>query len=364
MDENNRHIKKDSPLLKHLRQVLNETDKEPLSRLEKDRIWERIEAEVEVKPYQSKNGWLKIVASILVVSGITALLYVAVLKPKQQVGFREMAALIATPEDQKETSLKLGNSKVLAMSGSSEIIVGDSFLNVKTGDAAQYDQSINDLASLNTLTVPYGRTSQITLGDGTKVWLNSGSSLVFPQQFTAKSREVYVYGEAYFDVTHKKDQPFYVHTSTMKVRVLGTTFNIKSYQDENASQTVLVDGSVQVLGYDKGKEVGKTYTLKPGQMANYSHSSSQVNISKVNTALYSSWKDGYILAKNTSLSEILRKVSRFYDTPLLINVNVLKEETFSGRLDMEMDINSILNVLSKSSTNKIINTERGIMMQK
>lgn len=353
----------ENPLMRHLKQILKDTDKEPLSMSEKGSIWQKIEWETK-KPNQRSGWWLKIAASIILISGIIALIYTSGLTPEQNDSFREMAVLTNSPQVQKETSLKIGNSKVLEMSGSSEIIIGDDFLNVKTGAATQYEQSINNDVALNTLTVPYGRTSQITLEDGTKVWLNSGSSLVFPHRFAGKNREVYVYGEAYFDVMHNKDKPFYVHTSTMKVRVLGTSFNIKSYEDDKASQTVLVEGSVEITGYDKRKEEGKIYKLKPGQMADFSHSSSNITISKVNTALYSSWKEGYILAKNTSLAEILVRISRFYDTPLLLDSKQLDNETFSGRLDMKMDLISVLNVLSMSSTSKIINTERGIMIQK
>lgn len=182
-------------------------------------------------------------------------------------------------------------------------------------------------AQIQKISVPNGARTNIQLPDGSDVWLNSGSTLSFPDDFD-KSRPVTLIGEAYFDVKKNK-KPFVVTTLYGEVEVRGTSFNVKAFEKENL-QTTLVKGAVLVR--EKGSE--KEVTLKPGQHATWiNHEFTVVN---VNTELYTSWKDGKIIFDKEYLPQVAKRLERWYNVKIVLdNDPRLSEIWYSGTLEME-----------------------------
>ncbi len=197
----------------------------------------------------------------------------------------------------------------------------------------------------NTIEIPRGGEYQLTLSDGTKVWLNSGTSIKYPVAFAANSREVYLEeGEAFFEVTENKESPFIVHTSKMTVNVLGTSFNIRAYSDENQLATTLVTGKVII----NQPETGKEYTLIPCEQVIFSEQG--VNIKSVDVDKFIAWKNGRILFEENTLEEIFNDLSRWYNIDIDYANSEVKDLRFSidvKRYDKFSEILEILELTKK-----------------
>jgi len=204
----------------------------------------------------------------------------------------------------------------------------------------------------NYLTIPRGGQFYLVLSDGTKVWLNSESQLKYPVNFLdGETRQVeLVYGEAYFDVspsTAHDGSKFKVHNKEQDVKVLGTEFNIKAYQDESIIYTTLVEGKVEVnTSNDRIK------TLLPNEQLNFNSFNNNISISS-GVDLYSiiAWKDGVFSFRSKPLKEIMKVISRWYDTEVIFNDVALENVTFNGSLDKKLNIEEILSIIG--STNNI-----------
>ena len=189
----------------------------------------------------------------------------------------------------------------------------------------------------NTINVPYGGTYTVELCDGTKVYLNSGTTLEFPSRFDGKVRSVILKGEAYFDVARNVSKPFVVEVDEMKVKVLGTSFNVKSYVDEPGVYTTLVEGSVAILRDGQPEK-----KLKPGEQAYYNKGVGTLSIAEVDVNEFTSWKDGLFYFKDIALEEILRIVSRWYDLEVFYMNQGAKSVIYSGKLPMYSSVEDVL----------------------
>ena len=192
------------------------------------------------------------------------------------------------------------------------------------------------------LIVPYGKRSTLTLSDGSKVWLNSGSVLEFPSQFSGKQREInLVSGEMYIEVTPERKKVFFVHTADFKVRVYGTAFNVSSYEDASQS-VVLVEGSVGLQPSD-GKD--ETY-LYPGERAAYTGEGT-FETQKVDVRKYVCWKEGYLLFDDTPMRDVLKQIERYYNLSFDIGKEVsFKDETCSGKIILSENLDNVLTAIS------------------
>ena len=189
----------------------------------------------------------------------------------------------------------------------------------------------------NTINVPYGGTYTVELCDGTKVYLNSGTTLEFPSRFDGKVRRVILKGEAYFDVARNVSKPFVVEVDEMKVKVLGTSFNVKSYVDEPGVYTTLVEGSVAILRDGQPEK-----KIKPGEQAYYNKGVGTLSIAEVDVNEFTSWKDGLFYFKDIALEEILRIVSRWYDLEVFYMNQGAKSVIYSGKLPMYSSVEDVL----------------------
>ncbi|QIL41217.1 FecR family protein [Pedobacter sp. HDW13] len=200
----------------------------------------------------------------------------------------------------------------------------------------------------NTIETPKGGQYQINLPDGTKVWLNAASSLKYPTSFASTGREVQLKGEAYFEVAKKTTQgqrvPFTVKTETQVVEVLGTHFNINSYNNEENTKTTLVEGSVRVTPVTgSGNLAVLAKVLKPGEQSLLKGSS--VKITAVETEEALAWKEGLFMFDNENLESIMHKVARWYDVEVVFKDKVLLTKDYSGTVSRFGNVSQVLKKL-------------------
>lgn len=186
----------------------------------------------------------------------------------------------------------------------------------------------------NTLKIPYGKRFEVQLSDGTVVHLNAGTALRYPVQFVKnKNREVYLTGEAYFDVSKDKAHPFTVNTQEMNVEVLGTKFNVDSYSNNSSTDVVLVEGKVSL--YKRQKINQNQIYLTPGLKGSTQKGQSEIKTEQVNTDYYTDWVKGSLVFKNASFDDIIKKLERRYNVTFINKNKTLGREIFNARFDNE-----------------------------
>jgi ferric-dicitrate binding protein FerR (iron transport regulator) len=207
---------------------------------------------------------------------------------------------------------------------------------------------VENEVAVNQIIIPYGKRSEITLADGTHIWLNSGSQLSYPSRFKTNSRDVYLTGEAFFDVTADANKPFYVMTRDFKIKVLGTKFNVSSYSEDRTIQTVLLKGKVSA---GKNKLFAETIDLYPGERLVYDKAGNNLAKEKVDVQLYTSWINGYLIFDNEPTTEVFKKLERYYNQRIIASGG-LGGNTFSGKLDLKDNIKDVLDNISFASSVK------------
>lgn len=185
------------------------------------------------------------------------------------------------------------------------------------------------------LIVPAGKHSFLTLADNSKVWINSASEVDFPLVYADASRDIHVKGEIFIDVTKNPERPFTVHTQQMDVLVHGTQFNVSAYSQEKETSVVLVRGKVQAIGCNK-----QSMMMQPNQRVVFSEGN--IKRENVDVSKYVSWKNGYLACNEEYASDVLRKVSLYYNIKCApYNTNLLRRK-ITGKLYLSSDVNDIL----------------------
>jgi transmembrane sensor len=200
----------------------------------------------------------------------------------------------------------------------------------------------------NELKTPRGGGYNLQLADGTGVWLNAGSSIRFPVSFTEDTRQVYLEGEAYFEVSHD-GSPFIVSTEDMDVRVLGTSFNISAYADEPLYKTTLVEGKVSVELLGQEGSPSNSLILSPDHQAIFNRSESQLSDVEVNATQYTSWMQGKLEFHNESLDLVMKRLARWYDFEYEFENPQAKDFHFSARLNNGENISTIIEMLEMTT---------------
>ncbi len=199
----------------------------------------------------------------------------------------------------------------------------------------------------NTLRVSYGQEYDILLADGTRVWLNSGSELKYPVQFVGDKRQVYLKGEAYFDVTPDKEKAFIVDSYGQQVKVYGTEFCVNAY-NQNEIKTVLVEGSVGIKANAKSIEA----KLQPGELGFANLRTGQTEVTKVNVRPYIAWKDGDFVFENQSLEDIMTRLERWYNVKIFFMNEECKAYRFTGDMKRYSDVKDLLYFMQETSNAK------------
>ncbi len=176
--------------------------------------------------------------------------------------------------------------------------------------------------------VMYGQIGHLFLFDGTEVWLNSGTKFKYPNKFNQNERNVFMEGEAYFKVAPNKHLPFIVNTGKLEVKVLGTSFNLSAYPSETTQSVYLDEGKVQINDI-AGDKIGE---ISPGEMAVKTDGNPSIQVKNADSYFYTSWKNGKITFSSEKLSEIAKKMERWYNVEIRFEQELLKDFSFSGTI--------------------------------
>lgn len=202
-----------------------------------------------------------------------------------------------------------------------------------------FSGSEKDSSGMQTVIVPAGQRAELLLADGTKVWLNSRSTLKFPEHFNKNIRSVELDGEGYFDVERNEEVPFIVHTSKYDVKVLGTEFNVKSYSDRDYFSTSLLEGSVEVSNLNKSQSV----ILKPNKQV--MSVSDQLVIEDIHDKDYFLWKEGLLCLDDESIGDLIEKLELYYDIDIVVKKQSLMKYRYSGKFRIRDGVEQVLKVL-------------------
>ncbi|WMI64125.1 DUF4974 domain-containing protein [Aestuariibaculum sp. YM273] len=254
-------------------------------------------------------------------------------------------------------TIEVGGDKAVLTTSDGTSVLLEKGKNYKTEDATSngeelvYKESTSGEIAYNTLSIPRGGQYILKLADGTKVWLNSDTKLKYPVSFAnSEVRQVEIlYGEAYFDVspsTNHNGSKFKVVSKGQEVVVLGTEFNIKAYKDEPYVYTTLVEGKVNVIVNESSMKMN----LKPKEQAVLNLSSNEVFITEVETYYETAWTKGLFAFKGKPLSEIMKVLSRWYDTDIYFDNEEIKEAQFNGILGKNQNLEEILSLIKKTKS--------------
>jgi transmembrane sensor len=238
--------------------------------------------------------------------------------------------------DGAEIQLDSAGNGALAQQGSTRVVKsGSGLLAYESHHGGEARPAGN---GYNTLRTPRGGQFQVTLPDGSKVWLNAASSLRFPTTFTGPSREVELSGEAYFEVAQNAAQPFRVHLNGIEVQVLGTRFNIMAYEEEALLTTTLLQGAVKV---SSGRQVQQ---LAPGQGASLHRNNGELTVAEnANTEQAVAWKNGWMQLEGDDIRSVMRDIARWYDVEVIYTADVPAH--FRGVIPRNVNVTEVLKKL-------------------
>ena len=334
----------DSDLQSFMLDVWNEyKPKEKPANVNWDEMYSRVMQPpiVSIEPKVKRMSWVRFSAAavILIVLAAGTYLYFIPHSSKTVVTIDSKQNDIAPPSGNKAVLTLADGTKIeIDSSGNGTLAVqGNVKVIKKSNGEISYTGSYTGEPSYNTLTVPRGsQPLSLTLSDGSKVWINVGSSLSYPTAFAGVERKVKITGEAYFEVAYKTVMPFIVQHDDIEIRVLGTHFNVNTYEDETDERITLLEGSVRI------KRNSLTQVLKPGQQARISNK--KINdikiVNDVNLDEVMAWKDGkFGFGENTDISTIMRQISRWYNVEIEYQGDI--DQRFWGSISKYVNVSEI-----------------------
>jgi len=247
-----------------------------------------------------------------------------------------------------------GNNAILTLASGETIVLnsakngrvaiqGNAVVNkTKEGQLVYVPGGVPDAIAYNTITTPRGGEYELTLSDGSRVWLNAASSIRYPTVFTGDKRAVEITGEVYLEVAKMKNRPFIVSSKDQQVEVLGTHFNINAYSDEPLTKTTLLEGRVKV----SVPQVRHSVLLSPNQQA--LSSGQELKVATANVEEVVAWKNGYFRFNNDDIHSVMRKLSRWYDFEFVFDGS-LPNEGYNGTISRYKNINQVLAMLEYSN---------------
>lgn len=317
-----------------------------LSSQDKERLWSRIEAE------RKKNSSIRLIRSVLKYAAVVILVLASSLYflwekavVEAPVDYESILSQMVIAEDSiQNVLLVFSDAEKIEMTDQNVELAYDAEGNISINSSGKGNiaSPVHNTTGNNQLYVPYGRTMQVSLSDGTKVWVNSGSRLIYPVSFSGHKREIYLEGEIYLEVARNEDMPFVVKTNRMEVEVLGTAFNISAYRNDEIQSVVLANGSVAIK--DK---ISETPTIiKPNQRYTLAKSTNEINLDTVDVFYYICWKYNLIMSESESLSAILKKLERYYNVRMDYNAEEIDPIQVKGKLDLKNTVEETLNVIA------------------
>ena len=322
------------------------------SEAEKEQTKNRITASIRRYKWKRQLIRFSAAAAVIAIMALTGIMYYQVINISEIANYAQ--ALSEIKPDQTTRLILQDGEEIKIEKEKSEINYTQDGKSINIGSDQEVVQEVLQEVSIqkpifNTVIVPYGKTSLITLCDGTKVWLNSGSKLIYPPVFIGKKREVYIEGEAIFEVTHSKTKPFHVKTRDYDIKVLGTIFNVNAYADEKKSSTVLKQGKVEI-SYKRNSVLAKEkVVILPGQRIVYDQDKNTITQQTVNTDEFMSWQYGYLAFRSEKMDNILKKLTRYYNIEIILEDVQLQNQTFSGNLDLKNSPEEVLEMIAQTT---------------
>lgn len=305
-------------------------------------LWERIEASTATaKPAKRPLRWVRYAAGIVAAVSITAYLWIS-FRPQEETLICSGTPLV---------ELILADGQKVTVDRSSDKVhlgaQGRALVNDTTTSTLYYESGTSRPAAepvYNTLIVPRAGQYSMVLPDGSRVWLNSNSSLRFPDRFADDSREVYLEGEAYFDVVKDAKKPFRVYIDTYAVTVLGTSFNVTAYPADRYLTTSLVEGSVRI-DYNDTRT-----TLTPGRQCMLDRHTDTIHIFDADTERLTAWVDGKFYFVGYTVAQIVSKMALWYDFEMVYDDAAIAGMRFSGTINKNRPLNELLHFMEQTET--------------
>ena len=344
------------------------------SQIEQENLYKSILSKIDQGTGHSavkltRRRWLSYVAVVLLTSTILGLIY--------QVYFRHNPTQnptlsgVGTGANQEDI-LPGGNKATLTLEDGTSLTLSEDYseIIIREGEIRYDDGSTllsGDLSDTNvsyaTLTVPRGGQYQVLLPDGSKVWLNSASTLKYPIQFQKHERIVELEGEAYFEIAHQEEAsgqriPFLVESSGQTVEVLGTKFNITAYADEQEVRTTLLSGQIRVTRFD----TQQSNLLKPGQQSIIG-SAPGIEVNTANTEGATAWKSGIFYFEETAFEDMMRPIARWYDIEVQYE-GVPPTDVFTGKMSRNVNLSALVNFFKDSGIDLHIEGKKLIVNRK
>lgn len=309
-------------------------------------LWDRIEADTLSKKRKLPRmlQWT-VAAGLMLAIGVSGVMYFKsgeTVAPS--VNYQSIAKADNTGSDvklifsdQSEEILKESDVEIKYNS------LGDITVNADRKLTQKTDQEKAEKEMLNQLVVPFGKRTNLTLSDGTNLYLNSGSRAIFPVVFNKKNREIFIEGEAYLEVAHDAAKPFVVVTEKMRIEVLGTKFNVAAYPEDQSASVVLVEGGVQAIVNSR------KMVMKPNQRLLFEKSTQSTSLETTDILPYVSWKDGWMYCSKESLESIAIKLSRYYNVRIQFTDDDSKKMSLTGKLDLKNECGEIFQAISSTA---------------
>jgi len=310
-----------------------------------NRVYDRIHLKINKDKPVKRLLWLRIAvaAAILILLSIGSWFIFHSGKTVQQFAGKSRSYDVLPGGNRAILTLANGKQVVLTGAHQGKLATEGNTNISKTADGeiayATNKVLVSEQVAYNTITIPSGGQYKLILSDGTRVILNALSSIRYPTRFSGTQRKVELNGEAYFEVAHDKTMPFHVSTKGQDVEVLGTHFNINSYDNEPGIKTTLLEGSVLVTQQSNGIK----RKLVPGEQS--SLEDNDLKVKTVNTDLATAWKDGYFLFKQADLKFVMRQISRWYDVDVYYD-GIIPKRAFTGEIHRNINLSQALQILT------------------
>lgn len=336
-----------------------ELRKETLSPEEKSELWEKISRKNKV------HKRMKRIRTITFSTGIAASIALLCVwawnkqEPVIEKTTDSFTAFIPVTQEELHSSdvqLLLSKDQKLTISSNESNIDYQNKGKVKI-DKETLDIEKEKQQELNRLIVPVGKRVSLMLSDGTKMWVNSGTQVIFPAEFTGKQREIFLEGEIFLEVSHNKEIPFIVKTKEIDITVLGTQFNVSTLENKQSSEVVLVSGKVEITTKDQSKSI-----LSPNELFVYHPSNNKSIIKKIDVSDHIAWKDGYYQFNKLHMDRVLEKIARYYGIQIKWNEGVT-QLTCSGKLDLKDNPEEIFYLLKKAAPIEVEKTDKEYLVK-
>jgi len=330
-----------------------------LSPQEELSLWNQIEHSTYIyKKQQRRHLWIRrsIAAAAIFVLCVTVIVYRFKPEHEEEFDYRSLISSnsILENEEEQEIALIISDQDKITLSGKeASVNYQKGYIEINADrEEGEKVEEIKDV--LNQLIVPKGKRTFVTLADGTQMWVNAGSTVVYPVSFTGNKREIFVEGEIFLAVTPDKDKPFIVKTNEMNIEVLGTQFNVSAYKTDDMQHVILVEGKVEVKLPDKSKHI-----MTPNQQLTCKENSWEVH--DIDNLNYLAWRHGYYQYNDQTIAEIIKSLTKYYGQNVTYDEKAGKL-ICSGKLDLKNNFQEVIETLADAASLQVNYSENEIYL--